>query len=101
LIVVNSAGVVLDECITKKLEDLAEFYKVSDVAVRKYPDRWTVELRIDAKTISGERPTPYFPWGVQVCRQRMAGNTPEHYMLSPSGRKFTDLKYMSNISVRK
>lgn len=101
LIVVNSAGVVLDECITKKLEDLAEFYKVSDVAVRKYPDRWTVELRIDAETISGERPTPYFPWGVQVCRQRMAGNTPEHYMLSPSGRKFTDLKYMSNIFVRK
>jgi hypothetical protein len=52
LIVVNSAGVVLDECITKKLEDLAEFYKVSDVAVRKYPDRWTVELRIEGGSLS-------------------------------------------------
>jgi len=98
---VNSAGVVLDECITEKLEDLPEFYKVSEVAVKKLADRWTVELRIDAKPISGDRPTPFYPWGVNICRQRMAGNTPEHYMLSPSGTKFNDSKSMGNIFVRK
>ncbi len=101
LIVVNSAGVVLDECITDKLEDLAEFYKVSDVAVKKSADRWTVEIRIDAKPISGARPTPFYPWGVNVCRQRMAGNTPEYYMLSPSGTNFKDWKAMGNIYLRK
>lgn len=98
---ISSAGVVLDECVTDRVEDLPNFYKVSEVAVKKYPDRWTVEVRIDAEPISGERPTPYFPWGVNISRQRMAGNTPEHYMLSPSGTNFKEPAVMGNIFVRK
>ena len=98
---INSAGVVFDECVTERVEDLPDFYKVSAVAVKKYPDRWTAEVRIDAEPISGGRPTPYYPWGVNICRQRMAGNTPEHYMLSPSGTKFKDATVMGNIFVRK
>jgi hypothetical protein len=99
-IVVNPAGVVLDECVTGNVADLASFYTVKEVAVKKYPDRWTVEVKIDAKPISGERPTPAFPWGVNVCRQRMAGNTPEYYMLSPSGTDFRDKKCMGNLTIR-
>jgi len=99
-IVVNPAGVVLDECVTGNVADLPGFYTAKDVAVKKYPDRWTVEVMIDAKAIAGERPTPAYPWGVNVCRQRMAGNTPEHYMLSPSGTNFKDLKYMGNLTIR-
>ena len=101
LIGINSAGVVFDECVTDRLEDLPDFYKVSAVAVKKYPDRWTAEVRIDAEPISGGRPTKFYPWGVNICRQRMAGNTPEHYMLSPSGTKFNDPTVMGNIFVRK
>ncbi len=71
------------------------------MAVKKYPDRWTVEVQIDAKSISGERPIPSFPWGVNICRQRMAGNTPEGYMLSPSGTNFKDMKCMGNLMMRK
>jgi hypothetical protein len=100
-IVVNPAGTVLDECITTNLADLASFYTVNNVAIKKYPDRWTVELQIDTKPISGERPTSSFPWGVQVNRQRLAGNTPEFYMLSPSGTNFKDLKCMGNLMMRK
>lgn len=98
---INSAGVVLDECITELVEDLPAFYSVGEVAVKKYPDRWTAEIRVDAKPIAGERPTPHYPWGVNICRQRMAGNTPEHYMLSPSGTNFRESKVMGNIFVRK
>ena len=97
---INSAGVVLDECVTDRVEDLPNFYKVSAVAVKKYPDYWTAEVRIDAKPISGGRPTPFYPWGVNICRQRMAGNTPEHYMLSPSGTNFKEPTVMGNIFVR-
>jgi hypothetical protein len=100
-IVVNSAGAVLDECVTSKIEDLPSFYTVKDVVVKKYPDRWTVELKIDAKAISGERPTKTFPWGVNICRQRLAGKTPEEYMLSPSGINFKDMKSMGNLFLRK
>ena len=100
-IVVNSAGKVLDTCITEKLEDLPEFYKVSKVAVKKYPDRWTVEMQVDAKPISGERPTPFYPWGANICRQRMVGDKPELFMLSPSGTNFKDQRFLANIFVRK
>jgi hypothetical protein len=97
---INSSGVVFDECVTERLEDLPNFYKVGAVAVKKYPDRWTAEVRIDAKSISGGRPTTFYPWGVNICRQRMAGNTPEHYMLSPSGTSFKEPSVMGSIFVR-
>ena len=100
-IVVNPAGTVSDECVTPKIEDLPEFYAVKNVAVKKFPDRWTVEMQIDVKPLLAERPTPSFPWGVNICRQRMAGNTPEHYMLSPSGTNFKDMKCMGNLMLRK
>jgi hypothetical protein len=98
---INSAGVIFDECITERVEDLPSFYRVGQAAVKKYPDRWTVEVRIDAKPLSGTRPTPYYPWGVNICRQRKAGNTTEHYMLSPSGTNFREPTVMGNIFVRK
>jgi hypothetical protein len=100
-IVVNPAGTVLDECITSNIADLPSWYTVKNIAVKKYPDRWTVEMQIDAKTLAAERPTPSFPWGVNICRQRMAGNTPEFYMLSPSGTNFKDMKSMGNLMLRK
>ena len=98
---INSAGVIFDECITERVEDLPSFYRVGQAAVKKYPDRWTVEVRIDAKALSGTRPTPYYPWGVNICRQRKAGNTTEHYMLSPSGTNFKEPAVMGNIFVRR
>jgi hypothetical protein len=98
---INSAGVVYDHCITERVEDLPAFYRAGEAAVKKYPDRWTVEIRIDAKPLSGTRPTTYYPWGVNICRQRKAGNTTEHYMLSPSGTDFKEATVMGNIFVRK
>jgi hypothetical protein len=100
MIGINSAGVVYDQCVTERVEDLPSFYRVGPAAVKKYADRWTVEVRIDAKPISGARPTRFFPWGVNICRQRKAGNTTEHYMLSPSGTVFKEPTVMGNIFVR-
>ena len=99
-IAVNSNGAVYDECVTSKSEDLPNFYTVKDVAVKKLADRWTVEVLIETKPISGERPTVSYPWGVNICRQRLAGNFPETYMLFPSGTKFSDLKAMGNLVIR-
>ena len=101
LIVVNPAGAILDECVTGDAGALPGFYKVGAASVKKLADRWTVELRVDAKPISGVRPVPFYPWGVNIGRQRMAGNAPEHYILSPGGSSFKDPKYMANIFVRK
>lgn len=100
-IVVNPNGTVLDECITTRSEDLASFYTVKSIAVKKAADRWFVEALIEAKPIEGEVPSKAYPWGVNICRQRMAGNTPEYYMLFPSGTKFKDPKAMGNLIMRR
>lgn len=100
-IVVNPNATVLDECITTRSEDLANFYTVRNIAVKKAADRWYVEALIEAKPIEGEVPSKGFPWGVNICRQRMAGNAPEFYMLFPSGTKFKDPKAMGNLVMRR
>ncbi len=100
-IVVNPAGTILDLAVTSNVADLPEFYTVKRVAVKQYADRWTVEAEIDASGLDAERPSKFFPWGVNICRQRMAGNEVEAYMLSPSGSSFKDLQCMGNLIMRK
>jgi len=101
LIVINPNGTVLDECITTRSEDLASFYTVKNIAVKKAADRWFIEALIEAKPIEGEVPSKAYPWGVNICRQRMAGNTPEFYMLFPSGTKFKDPRALGNLIMRR
>ena len=100
-IVINPNATVLDECVTTRSEDLASFYTVKNIAVKKAADRWFVEALIEAKPIEGEVPSKAYPWGVNICRQRMAGNAPEFYMLFPSGTKFKDSKAMGNLVMRR
>ncbi len=102
LIVVNPNGAVLDSDPTMpNTEDLPSFYKVTDCAVRKLADRWTVEIRIDANSLEATMPTKSFPWGIQISRQRLAGNTPEFYQLSPTGKAFNAaFELMANLFVQ-
>ena len=79
--------------------DLPHFYKVKKCAVKKLSDRWCVELAIDFAELGCTRPNSSTPCGVQISRQRMAGNKPEHYMLSPTGSRFNDhAEMMANMS---
>ncbi len=88
---VNPAGAVLDSDATlPNAADLPTFYTVKACAVKRLADRWTVELAIDFDDLGAARPNTSIPCGVQVSRQRLAGNSTELYMLSPTGSKFTD-----------
>ena len=81
--------------------DLPRFYKVKKCAVKKLSDRWCVELAVDFAELGCTRPNPSTPCGVQISRQRMAGNKPEYYMLSPTGSRFNDHEeMMANIFAR-
>lgn len=97
VIVVNSAGAVYDACVTPDVAALPTFYSAGAVAVRNYPGRWTVEVQIDTKTLGVEMPPGMIPWGIQISRRRMAGNTPETYMLSPGGGACDDPASMANL----
>ncbi len=101
-IVVNPSGAVYDSDSTlPRTEDLPEFYRVAACAVRKLADRWTVEVQIDEASLGAGMPTQSFPWGVQVSRQRLAGNTPEFYQLSPTCTAFNrNFEMMANLHVR-
>jgi hypothetical protein len=102
LIVVNPSGAVYDSDSTlPRTEDLPTFYRVAACAVRKLADRWTVEVQIDEASLGAGMPTESFPWGVQVSRQRLAGNTPEFYQLSPTGTAFNrNFEMMANLHAR-
>lgn len=99
-IVVTPRGTVWDYCITANDADLPYDYTIDEIAVKTYEDRWTVEMRIPAEQLSAKVPTKHFPWGIHVSRQRMAGNEPEHFMLSPTGQSFKDTKNMANLAIR-
>jgi hypothetical protein len=100
-VAINPNGAVFDECVTERAEELPSFYTVSQIAVRRLADRWTVEALIETKPIAGTRPDKTFPWGVNICRQRMASNFAETYMLFPSGTKFRDAKAMGDLVIRR
>ena len=88
---VNPNGIVLDSDTTlPNAADLPTFYTVKACAVKRLPDRWTVELAIDFNDLGAARPNTSIPCGIQVSRQRLAGNSLELYMLSPTGSRFND-----------
>ena len=101
-IVVNPNGAIHDSDPTMpKTEDLPHFYRVTNCAVRKLPDRWTVEIQVDAASLGATMPSRSLPWGIQVSRQRMAGNTPEYYQVSPTGTAFNrNFEMMANLYAR-
>lgn len=100
VIAVNPAGTVYDACVTPDVAELPTFYSAGPVAVQQADDRWTVEVQVDSGPLGIELPpSGQIPWGVQVVRRRRAGNTPESYMLSPSGGNLDDPAAMANLIV--
>ena len=100
---VNPAGAIFDhESTDPNVGNLPKFYSVSDYAMKKYADKWCVEIRIDYHSLGALIPTRSAPWGVQISHQRLAGTKPEFYQLSPTGRAFNKgFEMMANITTNK
>lgn len=100
---VNPAGAIFDQDTTDpNIGNLPEFYSVSDYAVKKYADKWCVEIRIDYASLEALIPTRSAPWGVQISHQRLAGGERELYQLSPTGEAFNKgFDKMANITTNK
>ncbi len=89
VITVNPNGTVFDRDPTiPDAAELPNFYTVSACSTKKLADRWTVELAVDFTDLGAVRPNSGVPCGIQIGRQRLAGNTVELYMLSPTGTAF-------------
>lgn len=93
---VNSAGTILDECsnpdVLKSTGNARNWnHWQNDAVVRKYPDRWEVELSI---VRCGRAPSPgSFPWKIQLERTRFTAGKKQEYFLTEDPEKFTDLYF--------
>jgi hypothetical protein len=100
---VNPEGAIFDQDATDpNVANLPEFYSVSDYAVNKYADKWCIEIRIDYASLGALIPNRSAPWGIQISHQRLAGDKPEFYQLSPTGQAFNKgFEMMGNITTNK
>jgi hypothetical protein len=100
---VNPEGAISDlDPTDPNVANLPEFYSVSDYAVKKYDDKWCLEMRIDYASLGALIPTASAPWGIQISHQRLAGDKPEFYQLSPTGKAFNKgFEMMANITTNK
>jgi hypothetical protein len=70
-------------------------------AVKKYDDKWNVEIVIPTADFGKVFPSKQQPWGINVCRMRFAGGENETFALSPTGKKiFADLTKLAGIWFR-
>ena len=100
---INPAGTIFDQDATDpNVANLPAFYSVSDYAVKKYPGKWCIEIRIDYASLGALIPNVSAPWGLQISHQRLAGDKPEFYQLSPTGKAFNkNFEMMANITTNK
>jgi hypothetical protein len=104
-IVVNSEGKIWDESqdVTIVTRDTLPtlWNPGTKAAVKKEKDRWTVELMIPTKDFGSLGPAKAYPWGVNVCRVRRAGNEREEFALAPAGvPQFLEKSQWANLWIR-
>ena len=104
-IVVNSEGKIWDESqdVTIVSRDTLPVLWNPGVkaVVKREKDRWTAEIMIPTKDFGSLGPSQAYPWGINVCRNRLAGGEPELSALSPTGKPtFLDPSKLGNLAVR-
>ncbi len=104
-IAVNSDGKIWDESqdVTIVSRDTlpAMWNPGIKALVKKEKGRWRAEIVIPVKDFGTLGPDKSYPWGINVCRNRLAGGTSELSALSPTGKPtFLDLSKLGNLIVR-
>ena len=102
-IVVNPNGMIWDETTDISIIDrdtLPILWNPGTKAVvKKYNDRWTVELMIPTKDFGKLGPTQQYPWGIQIGRTRFAEGV-ETWALGTGPGPYATLNQWGNLWVR-
>ncbi len=89
-IVVNSNGAILDECTDRDIieRDSMPVMWNPDIKanVKKFPDKWTVEIVIPTNDFGSLGPTADYPWGINIGRTRFAGGQMHLSAIAPTGK---------------
>lgn len=97
-IAVNANGAIWDESQDQSIisrDTLPELWNPGTQAiVKKYADRWEVEIRIPCADLGVLGPTKEYPWGLQIGRTRIANlgfDKQTAYSIAPTGGAYSIL----------
>jgi hypothetical protein len=104
-IAVNPNGAILDESQDPTIierDTLPLLWNPGiKTVVKKEKDRWTAEIMIPVKDFGKIGPTEAYPWGINVCRNRMVGGKSEKSALVPSEKtEFPDMSKLGILVMR-
>jgi len=103
-IAVNPNGAIWDECtdaaIIRRTRLPAMWNPGTKAVVKKYDDRWTVEIMIPMKDFGETGPSRTYPWGIQVGRTRLTGGKPETWSIAPTGGPYAAVNRWGNLWIR-
>ncbi|MFA7160567.1 MAG: hypothetical protein WC299_14815, partial [Kiritimatiellia bacterium] len=103
-IAVNANGAVYDEsqdaAIMARDTMPAMWNPGIRAAVKKYDDRWSMEVAIPTADFGKLGPKMPYPWGINICRTRTLSGKPEWFALSPGGKGFSDLSKLISFYIK-
>jgi Domain of unknown function (DUF4838) len=104
-IVVNSNGAIYDETTDVVIIDRDTLPILWNpgvkAAVKKFSDRWTVEIMIPTKDFGKLGPAKTYPWGIQVGRTQCTGGKIQPWTLAPtSGAPYKALNRWAKLWMR-
>lgn len=105
-IVVNSDGMIFDEGFDNTIverDTIPVLWNPGvEAIVRKGPGSWSAEISIPTADLGNTQlgPSRGHPWGINVCRMRLAGGEVEAFALSPTGvMTFGELTKLGFLSI--
>lgn len=103
-IVVNPNGAIWDESRDVTIIDRDTLPLLwnpgTQAVVKKYDDRWEVEMSVPTKDLGKIGPTKQYPWGVQVGRTRFADGKNESFRLAPGAGRYDTQTQWANLWMR-
>jgi hypothetical protein len=103
-VAVNPNGTLWDESLDATIVDrdtLPILWNPGTKAVvRKFADRWTVEIMIPTKDFGAQAPTRTQPWGIQVARTRFTGGTAAAWAIAPTAGPYARLNRWGDLYVK-
>ena len=103
-IVVNPNGAVWDESTDVSIIDRDTLQILWNpgikAVVKKFNDRWTVEIMVPTKDLGKIGPTKKDPWGIQIGRTRFSGNDQIWSALGPGKGPYATLTQWGNLWIK-
>ena len=111
-IAVNPAGALVDVDMHDSETGNLAWSSGAKAAVQLGDDGWTAEIRVPwagemaraidpLKGIDGRKPSPTYPWWINVCRQRVRDGKVQRAAWSPTGtNRFDDLSKFGSVYIK-